>query len=132
MKTIYSSLIALLVMLVVSQTASAIPTLATEADFSLLNTPSITNEYTGSRWHATFKSIRDFIERKTAGDVIIEAPLMSVDDSLRFDPIPFDPIPMITVGDDEEDSVGVPEPALVALIALGLVGIGFVRRKKNH
>lgn len=147
MKNMFSSIVVLLAMLVVSQTASAIPSLATEADFSVLNTPSVTNEYTGSRWHATeytgsrwhatFRSIRDVVEKYNAGNAIIDTPLRRVDHSLDIDTIT---VTTATNHDDfyaiddsrfEKDRVDVPEPSLVALIALGLVGFGFFSKKKN-
>lgn len=131
MKTIFSSLGVLLVMLVFAPTASAIPT----PDFSALNAQSTTNQHTGSRWHAISRSIRDFEQRK------IEASLIGVDDSLEFDPVT-----EITADNHngslvrerdgyrhgKDNNVDVAEPALVALIALGLVGFGFVGRKRNH
>ena len=138
MKNIFSSIVVLLAMLVVSQTASAIPTLTTEAEFSVLNTPSVTNEYTGSRWHAIFRSIRDIVEEYNAGNAIIDTPLMGVDHSLDIDTIT---VTTATNHDDffaiddssyEKDRVDVPEPSLVALIALGLVGFGLFSKKKNH
>lgn len=132
MKNIFSSVAVLLAMLVVSQTASAIPTLTTEADSSVLNTPSVTNEYTGSRWHATFRSIRDFVEKYNAGKAIIDTPLRGVDHSLDIDTITVTTAPK---HDDfsaiDDPRVDVPEPSLVALIALGLVGFGLFSRKKN-
>lgn len=149
MKTIYSSVAVLLATLVVAQTASAIPTLTTEADFSVLNTPSVTNEYTGPRWyateytgprwhatdyagsrlHATFRSIRDFAEKYIAGNVKNETALMGIDSSFATNHDDF------FAKDDssyKKDKVDVPEPSLVALIAIGLVGFGLFSRKKNY
>ena len=131
MKTIFSSIVVLLVMLMFTQTASAIPTLATTADFSALNTQLTTSQYASSRWHAMFRSIRDLRERNIVDEVDIEMPLIGANDSLGFDTIR-----MTTASNDngffaiddliitEKDRVNVPEPSLLALIALGLVGFG--------
>ncbi len=149
MKTIFPSIIVLLVMLVVTQTASAIPTLATTADFSALNKQLTTSQNASSRWHAMFRSIRnsmfrsilDLRERNIVDEVDIEMSLIGANDSLGFDTIR-----VTTASIDngfiaidglitEKDRVNVPEPSLLALIALGLVGFGlagFTGRKKNH
>ena len=141
MKNIFSSVIVLLVMLVVTQTASAIPTLATTADFSILNAQLTTSQNASSRWHAMFRSIRDLRERNTVNDVDIEMPLIGVNDSLGLDTITVTPANNVTglfVTNDSITEIGrvdVPEPSLLALIALGLVGFGlagFTGRKKNH
>ena len=123
MKTIFSSIVVLLVMLMVTQTASAIPTLATTADFSALNTQLATSQYASSRWHAMFRSIRDLRERNIVDNAYIEMPLIGANG-----PTGLDTITVTTdVIDDlitERDRVDVPEPSLLALIALGLVGFG--------
>lgn len=141
MKTIFSSVIVLLVMLVVSQTASAIPTLTTTTDSNVLNAQLTTSQSASSRWHAMFRSIRDLRERNTVNDVDIEMPLIGVNDSLGLDTITVTPANNVTglfVTNDSITEIGrvdVPEPSLLALIALGLVGFGlagFTGRKKNH
>ncbi len=82
--------------------------------------------------------MRDIVERNTVADVNDEASLTGVSDSLILDPIIVttanNPDGFFVVDDYsyEEDRVAVPEPSLVALIALGLVGFGLLRRKKNH
>lgn len=139
MKTMFPSIIVLLVMLVVTQTALAIPTLATTADFSALNAQLTTSQDASSRWHAMFRSIRDSMfrsildlrERNIVDEVDIEMSLIGANDSLGFDTIR-----MTTASNDngffaiddliitEKDRVNVPEPSLLALIALGLVGFG--------
>ena len=141
MKTIFSSVIVLLVMLVVSQTASAIPTLTTTTDSSVLNAQLTTSQNASSRWHAMFRSIRDLRERNTVNDVNIEMSLIGVNDSLGLDTITVTTANNLTglfVINDSITEIGrvdVPEPSLLALIALGLVGFGlagFTGRKKNH
>ena len=141
MKTIFSSVIALLVMLVITQTASAIPTLTTTADFSVLNAQLTTSQNASSRWHAMFRSIRDLRERNLVDNVDIEMSLIGVNDSLGLDTITVTTVNNVTglfVINDSITEIGrvdVPEPSLLALIALGLVGFGlagFAGKKENH
>ena len=140
MKTIFSSLVVFFVVLVVAQTASAIPISATSADYSALNVQPTSSQYTGSSWHTMFTSIRNFSVTNTVYDVNVEAVLVGVDDPLDLDAVMVTavtkPNSLFVVDDfsSERDNVRVSEPSLVALIAIGLIGVGmgFVHRMKNH
>lgn len=134
MKTLFSNIVVALLLLLVAHTVSAIPISATEADYSALSTQPTSSQYAGSSLHSAFRSIRNFAVRhaaddvtnvaddviKVADDVTNEAILIGVGDSLETVPVT-----------SERDSVNVSEPSLVALIAIGLVAVGFVHRRKN-
>lgn len=132
MKTLFSNIVVTLLLLLVAHTVSAIPISATEADYSALSTQPTSSQYAGSSLHSAFRSIRNFAERNVAVDVTNEAILVGAGDSLETVPIPVS-VPVTTVHDfsSERDGVNVSEPSLVALIAIGLVAVGFVHRRKN-
>lgn len=138
MKTILYSLAVLLVMLVVNQAALAIPISATETDYSAFSTQPTSSQYAGSRWHSAFRSILSFAENKRANDVAIEAVLVGDGDSLEFTPVT---VTAVSENDGlflsdgfrfESGDVKVSEPSLAALIAMGLIVVGFLHRRKNH
>lgn len=140
MKTILSRVTALLVMLVVNQTASAIPISASETSYSALSTLPISSQYVGLHLHSAFRLNRNHSWKNVADDVKDEAILIGVGDSLEFPPVPATVTAVnrnngMFEKDDlssERGSVRVPEPSIVALMAIGLVGVWVTRRKKNH